>query len=455
MATYYVWSGATGAANGTSWTDAYPDLDTVFTSEAILEDDVIRLADDHDNTSYVANKVWLLPEASGSIKKHVHVISTNRGTGLPSAGAIEQTGGDYSLELNGRWNCYGVTFKVGDGTSQINADIIFNNDAYSYGTSTFKACPFIINSSNGAASIIISPKSRPSVVDFNECSFDFLTISQYFVLQGGIVNFTNCELTGSAIQSVFRTSLYPAEVNMQGCDFSIATGMSFIGGGNQHLKLLCVNSKVPTHIMGTRSSDVGVTDAEYHSCTATDNTYFYAKFGSQGDIHHDVGVYLDGGATTVNSDGSIINYSLKMETVATAWASHVSEPLYSPWLYVPVFSTGSKTFEIKVANTFATTAKDNECWMELEYMGGGVPVNTPLTERETTAPVISGTLHQDFLAAGSSLADTAEAWTGIAGEKTHTLSKTVTVNEQGYARVRIALTATGEVLYVNPEIEVS
>ena len=32
MATYYVWSGATGTDDGTSWTDAYPDLDTVFTS---------------------------------------------------------------------------------------------------------------------------------------------------------------------------------------------------------------------------------------------------------------------------------------------------------------------------------------------------------------------------------------------------------------------------------------
>ena len=74
-----------------------------------------------------------------------------------------------------------------------------------------------------------------------------------------------------------------------------------------------------------------------------------------------------------------------------------------------------------------------------------------------TAPVVSGTNSRDILATGTSLTDTSESWTGTSGwtnKKTATLSKTVTVAQQGYVRCRIAV-GKQQTVYADNVITVS
>lgn len=454
MATYYVWSGATGLADGTSWTDAYTDLDTVFTSQTIIANDVIRLADDHDNTSYVSSKTWAIESGQYAAGDPFYLISTNRGTGLPSVGAIEQTGGNYAMTLRYKPVCYGITFKVGSGISESTADISLGV-VENYGNLIFHKCNFVINSTSSGALISVASSISSNNVIFNECDFSFGHSGQYFNCAGACLNLIKCTFSGTALTNLFNFGSYKTNFNISGCDLSSATNLFISGTGIA--EGFIKNCVLPSSIDSSRPSYPNKAHMlEFHSCTSTDHNYHYKKQEVNGDINEDVAVYLTtGGSIATDTDGTEVKYSLKLETVGTTGLATVISPLYTPWFNFPVFSTGSKTFSIKVGHTEAAVLKDNECWMEIEYMGGSAPINTPLTETEITAPLVSGTILQDFLAAGSNLTDTAEAWTGIASEKTHTLSKTVTVDEQGYARARIALAKKSVTLYVNAAVAVA
>jgi uncharacterized protein YjbI with pentapeptide repeats len=457
MATYYVWSGATGLANGSSWTDAYTSLDALFTGQAIAGGDSILMASDHDNGSYAASKTFTFPESGMSTSSHVHLISTNRTSNLPEIGAIEQTNGDFSITVYGRINAYGVTFKTGSGTSQASTDIrIGSSSSTSYGKQIFTKCNFSVNSTSVSGSIILGTTlSKINYVELNNCDFSFLVSGQEFNINHVYAEFNGCTLSGTPISNCFSALARFAKINLNGCDFSSASNLTD-SQDDSKVDILAINSFLPANITASSISQAGVFDVELHSCGSTDHSYFYKKMVQEGVVDHDVAVYLtSGGAMHKDSDGSSVPYSLKLTGATNTYNCSTSNPLYTPWFHVPVFSTGSKTFSIKVAHEQAAVLKDNEVWMEVEYMGGTATVNTPQTVREITAPLITGTVFQDYRAAGSNLTDTAEAWTGLASEKTHTLSKTVTVDEQGYARVRVALAVNNISVYVNPSVAVA
>ena len=65
--------------------------------------------------------------------------------------------------------------------------------------------------------------------------------------------------------------------------------------------------------------------------------------------------------------------------------------------------------------------------------------NNPMTTNVIDAPVIPGTNSLDILSVGSNRNSTTDSWTGIVEEITHTLSKTVVVNQIGFARARVCL----------------
>jgi hypothetical protein len=456
MATYYVWSGATGLADGSSWTDAYTSLDALFTGKAIAGGDSILIASDHDNGSYAASKLWVFPESGVETASHVYLISTNRISNLPEVGAIERTNGNFSINITGRINAFGVTFKTGSGTSQATTDIrIGSSNTNNYGKSIFTKCKLIINSTSTSASVTFDTTSYRTSEIFNECEFSFLASGQSIELGNSDVEFNSCTLSGTPVTTLFKLNGIGDTVKINGSNFSSATNL-IEPIADSKIIIFAVNSLLPANITSLDVDKAGVLDVELQSCGSTDHTYFYKKVSNEGVVGHDVSVYLTtGGATHKDSDGSSVSYSLKLNANANTYNCSKNNPLYTPWFYVPVFSTGSKTFSIKIAHEQAAVLKDNEVWMEVEYMGGTATINTPQTVREITAPLITGTVFQDYHAAGSNLTDTAEAWTGLASEKTHTLSKTVTVNEQGYARIRVALAVNNISIYVNPNVAVA
>jgi hypothetical protein len=140
-----------------------------------------------------------------------------------------------------------------------------------------------------------------------------------------------------------------------------------------------------------------------------------------------------------------------------------ASPLYTPWIYQLVGSTGAKTVTLKVAHTESAVLTDADIFMEVEYMGepgatGTQRVaNSPQSQLEIDDDAnIIAPIYRDIITAGTNRTDTSVAWTGIASEKTHTLTASVTCDEVGYIRCRVGLTKdTTNPVYIDPKIGVA
>lgn len=461
MATWYVWSGATGAADGTSWTDAEVSLSDLFSGAAISSGDTILIAHDHDNGSYASSKTFNFPESGAATASHVYLISTNRTSGLPSAGAIERTNGNFFLKFSYRLYAYGVTFSVGSGGSETTATITIGGTTGigTYGKMYFDKCNFVLNTTGSPAGGIFKVDSANwnMHVVFNQCDFDFGATSQSIHIGGCFAEFVECTLSGGTYPTELFSDIADGlpMLFMVGCDFSLASNL-FSTSIDRAWTVRGNNCKIPSNLF---SSSPGANyqnfDIELHACGTGDNNYYFNRFTREGEITQDVGVYLTtGGYTAKNHDGSQVNSSLKMVTDALARNCNVINACYTPWLYNFVQSTGSKTFTVKIAHTLGSALKDIEVFLEVEALT--TSTNTPLVERNITRPVLSGTRIPDVQdTTGSSLTNSSELWTGITGEITHDLAKTLTVNEIGWARARVGLTLNNTTIYVNPTLIVT
>jgi hypothetical protein len=431
MATLHVSTTGSNTSPYDTWAKAATALSTAVTAAAA--GDVI-LVDSVDTQVVSAATTY-------SCNNGIQIISANTTTSLQEAGAIiDFTSTAVTAELKvssanvtyAAPYIYGITFKLGKSGVTHSVRLFGAYDACTVervATATFsidqgalfRKCTYV--NAVGVTSAIGHANSQGMSYHYN-CTF-FPT--------GGVPTyvFTSCN-------GVFAS----------GCDFSTCTAMfnsSSITGYFQF-----VNCKLHPSFSYTAQSYNSSPTLEYFSCSSSDQIYDYVKISYTGIISDNTGVYLTSGGTTfLDQDGT--NDPMSMMCVSSATARKFY-PLYSPWFNVQLTSTGSKTLSVKIAHTLASVLKDNDAWLEVEYYGDSA---TPISSTALTAPIISATGCVDTLATGSDLTDTTEAWTGITSEITHTLSKTITVAQQGFARVRVALAKASTTIYVDPQVTVS
>ena len=83
MASYYVWSGATGSANGTSWANAYTTLTAAFTGHAA--GDTYYVAHDHAETPAAGTNIALA--SLGTVTAPTKIVCVNRAGSVPPVSA--------------------------------------------------------------------------------------------------------------------------------------------------------------------------------------------------------------------------------------------------------------------------------------------------------------------------------------------------------------------------------
>lgn len=452
MAEYYIYSDAAGVGDGSSWADAFTTITACLTAVTEADGDIFYVASDHNELNNAALAL--------SFGAYVKLLSVNRTTGLLEAGAIISTShtGSWHIVMDGNLCCYGVDFKVGvnpSGGSNLNIQFGNNNAIMS-----FSECSFELVQVGGASYFVFGrlPNSNNVVeLDFNNCSFKFNHASQVLNPAGAKTTLSNCRIddTGEAPNTVFSAKTLTGmmgDMRIIGGDFSHATALYDVSAVKAHAsRILFVHCLVPAAFGEGTHPGPGYLEYELHACSTPtdDHAYQYNYQGGAGIISYNTGVYpASGGATFSDTDGTDDPLSLMM--VSSAYASR-HYPLYSPWFNVAIDSTGSKALSVDFAHTGVSALKDNEAWVEVEYMS---ETENTLITRAISAPVASGTNALDMLASGSDLADTAEAWTGIMDEITHTLSKSVTVEQQGFARVRVALAKPSTTVYIDPQVTV-
>ena len=466
MASYFVCSGAAGTNRGLSWFNAHVSIPGCMTAQALVGGDIIYV---HNTHNYLAGAAitWTLPE-SGNGQMFVYCVDggdaafTAAGAVMGSTVGTLTTGGSESTNFNGAFTincdvfCHGLTIKAGTGASDSAADILVGG-SNGHVVTAWQACTFWTNSTNTGATISTG-NTFVHKDTFKDCVFRFGATGQTMVVSSGQAYYYNCSISasGSSPTTLFSgVSTRAGVLFCSGCDWSLATNVvnrAIASVTNFYFN----NCTIGTPVTGT--AGIGNQNIlEFHACAAVDGTnganilqYYLDCF--LGTVQDDQTVYLTtGSAQGTQDDGTVTPYSLKMTPgalVSPSW------PLYTPWIYQKIAATGSKTITMLAADTEAAVLKDRELFLEVEYMGGAAPANSPQSALEGTWPLVG--VYADFTTAGSNLSDTNVAWTGVAENSTYTLSKTVTLDEQGYVRCRVGVgKQTTNPVYVDGKIGVA
>jgi hypothetical protein len=444
MADYYVRSG--GNDGGSYFNSSpYASLKALTDAVTLTENDTVYFASDHESATLSATYTVTCPNDSG-----LRFLSVNRTTRALEIGAHERTNGNYSYVINGALYVYGMTFSAGAGISQGSAVVGLARSNVPVDIQLFDACTFWINSTNSSAHFAIggSDNTNRHTVKLQDCAFTFIAdVGTIRIYGASYVDMQDCILS-SAVTTLFPVQTSRGMPNLlmnTGCDYSLATNLFDVTLADDPFVVAMVGCLVPSTLVTGTHPGPGSINLNLQGCgTATDDfAYGFYNNDGTGVVQQNTSVYLTtGGASFKDTDGATVPMSLSL--TPSTHARYVT-PLYTPWFNVEITATGSKTFSVKTAHTEAAVLKDNELWLEVEYMGNAAH---PQLTNVTTA--------SDIIAAGSNLTDTTEAWTGITSEKTHTLSKTVTVSQQGWARARVALAKqTTNAVYVDPQVTVS
>ena len=114
MTIYYVYSGAAGSNNGSSWTNAFTSLTTAFATEAA--GDTLYVAHDHSESSGTA----LTLTSSGTISSPTKIVCVNRAGSVPPVSADRRataqvaTTGNTNITFVGIAHYDGIIFIAGE-----------------------------------------------------------------------------------------------------------------------------------------------------------------------------------------------------------------------------------------------------------------------------------------------------------------------------------------------------
>lgn len=439
MANVYVYSGAGGSNNGSSWANAYTTLEAAFAAKAAGDD--FWVAHDHAQTATGA----LTITCKGTVTSPSRVICVNRAGTVPPVAADMRTtatitagttSGTLTLStFSVRIYFYGISFRAGSGSS--GSGIATSGSGACF---VFDACKFILNTTSSARTIALGAETQfwsNTVVTFGAAD-QGINVSSNCVLYWDKTS-TTPAVTGTSPTTLFNIAT--GDVYLKGLDLSaIGSGNSVFAVGSNSLGLKIIeNCKMGasfaftsgTFVMG-KGSFLGV------NCDSGDTNYAYRKQNYLGTITHETTIKRTGGA----SDGTT---GISRKLVSTT-NSRLFPPLEMDPIVIWNESTSSITVTVHVV-TDNVTLKDSECWIEVEELGtSGYPLSVIQSDRATTV-----------LTTPANQTTSTEAWTttGLGTPVYQKLNVTFTPAEKGPIKVRVMLAKASTTVYVCPKVEVS
>lgn len=443
MAIYRVYSGATGAANGTSWTDAYTTF-AAGLAAATTAGDEVWLASDH-NEQLTVDTTFSIP-AAHTHQNPLKIYSVSRADDTLAVGAlIGHSTLNRSITIDGQATAlwmYGVTLRIAGSANDLL--VLANSNAQS---ATYEACTFDITNTNVGVRIQTGVGARLTTLKTIGCTFNWGNASQ------GIVAYSEWDSVGDNLSggSVQITLLFAASTSSGGRIVTI------IGGDLSNISTLV---DVETGTGG------GASIFHLHQCKmksgvsllsvtalGNDRTHVYLNDCSDGDVHYQFAYANDRGTllldTGVYANDAITQSPLSWKLTTNAYASY-AKPFVTPWIAKYHDGTAAIAPYLECLRSGSTTAyRDNEVWAE------------------TTAKVTTGStrasFYSDRMAPRSTAADqassskTASDWTGE-----HATSNwfgrlgqsSLTPAEAGELCMRVCVGAPSVTVYVDPQVRV-
>lgn len=377
----YVKSTAAGAADGTSWNNAF--LTAAAATAADSAGDTIWLSQSHAESSGTAQTISLAGTASNPVK----VLCGNDGseppTSLATTATITTTGSN-NISITGSGIIDGLTFNVGTGTSSASINICNADQSFQL----YNNCNInLLNTGvNGRINFGLTAGASESGAKLNNSWFKFSNASQgvtlnkcqTFMIGGGIA------AGGTAITNFCPGSAIDAiKALFSGVDLSnLASNASLLPASVPASgEVTFINCKMPASWGGGLVAGAPINPmfrASMYNCdnAATNYRLWIETFA--GYIKSETTLVKTGGA----SDGTTA-LSWKMTTNANATEIF---PLVSDDMCVWGATTGSsKTITVDILHDSATPLTDAEVWLEIDYLGSAsYPIGSALNDKRTT-----------------------------------------------------------------------
>lgn len=442
----YVYHGATGAGDGTSWTDAYTSLIAAIAARAAGEE--YWLASDHDETNTSTQTYGF----KGTIANPDRCLSVNRSTDALEAGALIKVTGDTSyLLFTGSVYVNGVTTDTGTSSDENMTTHFHHNTAAADGeVQVWENCTTVCRTSrdnDAGPKIGMNTDGAPdSEVWLINHTFDITghaskriyCYGRVRIIGGGIAAGTSIAQEVFSSFGKMGTDLIVIGFDMSEC----AAGTDIHRGGNfcrSGTALVFSNIEVPASWTG------GV----FGTAPTVPLRAEVYNFGASGEDasgklwFQDYPGQVREETTIVRSGGAAI--SRKMTTI-THTGLYPSMPMRGPTIRKNV-AAGTVDVAVHAVLDSATALDDDEFWIEvMAFTTSGIPISTLYTSRvppRTTA---------------ATLAASTESWgtTGFTNEqKRKALIEGIVIAEAGYIEITPCLARSACTLYYCPDPEIA
>jgi hypothetical protein len=439
VAIYYVYSGAGGSNNGSSWANAFTNLTAAFAVEAA--GDTLYVA--HDHAESTAAAVTLT--SSGTIGVPTKVICVDRAGSVPPVSADRRATaqvtvtGVNNLSITGGHTHYdGIIFSTGTGTTSSTVLIIgtaantwfrFDNCSLRLGVNSATASNILIAGASGNIGGIL--------VELNNTTMQFANASHQVNI-AGMVKWRN---TPSALLGTIPTLLLGStssrggSIECIGVDFSAAgSGKTLVNiGSSQAFTYKFVDCKLDASV--TKSvvpTAHGGGDIDFVRCGASGINYATYRTRVPGVLNEEITIVRTGGASDNTTP-----IAWKVDTTAN---SLYSMPFECPPIAIwnDVISPTAVTATVEGIWGGGAVPNDDDIWLEVEYLGSS---STPQGSFVNDGKA-------DLLASAAGQTSSSATWGGSTTK--FKLGVSFTAQQKGWIYARVKCAKASSTFYIDP-----
>jgi hypothetical protein len=435
MASYYVWSGATGAGTGANWANAYTSLITANSGK--VAGDVFFLAHDHAETAASSASIVFLGTADNLTK----VICVDRAGSVPPVSADRRATAQYSatgsftMIFLGSVHFDGLILNGGTG---VNATIGFGGGA----GDTFRLDNCAINlrgNGAGVANLNFGTTANGYLVELNNTTISYAMAANYTYVYGHL-RWNN---TPNAISGVVPNRLFmqPASrgshVEVNGVDLSfidttIVEDVAGAQAGTYKFNDCKLHGSVLRSPASLSSSSVELLYTRCSSGVGNSNLYKANRFGT-----------LDIETTVIRTGGASDNTTPVAWKVVSSAVNNYSLPFTCPPISIWNDTVGSAVTATIECTGSSPTATDAQVWLELEYLGDSASMRGFFVNDGAT----------DLLATPVTQTVSGAAWGG--GTNPFKLAVTFTPQQRGWIYARVKVGKPSSTVYIDPMVTLS
>ncbi len=436
MAVYYVYSGAGGSNNGSSWANAFTTLTTAFATE--VAGDTLYVAHDHAESTGAA----ITLTSSGTVSNPTKIVCVDRAGTVPPVSADRRatatvaTSGAFNMTLTGCAHYDGIIFNCGTGSSTANLILC----AAANNMLRFDNCSLRLVNTAAAATLYVGGSAGSlgaTCVELNNTTMSFAAATQTV----NIVNVLKWRNTASALLGTMPNNLFTPTsqrgglVDCAGVDLSAAGSGKVIALSNgtfQGFQFRFLDCKLNASVTKASAQvGFGSGDVDFIRSGSSGVNYAAYRLAMAGALNEETTIVRTGGA----SDGTTA-IAWKIDTSAN---SNYSTPFECPPIAIWNDTTGSAvTATVEGIWGGGAVPNDDDVWLDVEYLGdASSPMGSFINDGKA-----------NLLASAAGQTSSSESWGGSTTK--FKLGVSFTAQQKGWVYARVKCAKTSSTFYIDP-----